>query len=141
MNVGLVESHTIREIVLLRRQERLNQAGHMTVGDLGKAHRIHATVNNCQEEHQSTVLETLCMITYQQFSVLIYPRAIESFISSVALKIIKVKVVEQDEFRYVEMTYGAKKKVGGKVKDCNINLGDFIANVNLMSPYWDPTTL
>eukprot|EP00253_Pinus_taeda_P015998 PITA_15998 len=30
-----------------------------TVGDLGKAHCIHAAVNNRQVEHQSTVLETL----------------------------------------------------------------------------------
>jgi hypothetical protein len=71
------------------------------------------------------------MIADQQFSILIDPGATESFISSVVLKIIKVKEVEQDEFRYVEMASGAKQKVGGKVKDCNINLGDFIANVNL----------
>jgi hypothetical protein len=28
--------------------------GPTTMGDLGKAHRIHAAVNNHQEEHQST---------------------------------------------------------------------------------------
>jgi hypothetical protein len=91
----------------------------MTVGDLGKAHRIHAMVKNCQVEHQFTVLETSCMIDDQQFSVLIDPGAIESFISSVVLKRIKVKEFKQDEFRYVEMASGAKKKVGGKVKNCN----------------------
>jgi hypothetical protein len=42
-----------------------------------------------------------------------------------------VKTVQQDEFRLVEMASGAKQKVGGKVKDCNINLGDFITSVNL----------
>jgi hypothetical protein len=62
---------------------------------------------------------------------LIDPGATESFISSVVLKIIKVKEVEQDEFRYVELASGAKQKVGGKVKDCNINLGEFVASVNL----------
>jgi ABC-type Fe3+-hydroxamate transport system substrate-binding protein len=71
------------------------------------------------------------MITYQHFSVLIDPEATESYISSVALKIIKVKAVKQDAYRYVEMASGAKKKVGGKVKDFNINLGDFFKNVNL----------
>jgi hypothetical protein len=105
--------------------------GQMTVGDLGKAHRIHAVVNNHQDEHQSTVLETSGMISDQQFSILIDPGATESFISSVVLKIIKVKEVEQDEFRYVELASGAKQKVGGKVKDCNINLGEFVASVNL----------
>lgn len=29
-----------------------------TVGDLGKAHRIHVVVNNCQEKNHSIVLET-----------------------------------------------------------------------------------
>jgi predicted aspartyl protease len=71
------------------------------------------------------------MITYQHFSILIDLGATECFISSVVLKRIKVKVVEQDEFRYVEMASGAKQKVGGKIKDCNINLGEFVANVNL----------
>jgi hypothetical protein len=42
-----------------------------------------------------------------------------------------VKEVEQDEFRHVEMASDAKKKVGGEVKDCKINLGDFVTSVNL----------
>jgi hypothetical protein len=29
------------------------------------------------------------------------------------------------------MTFGAKHKVGGKVTDCNINLGDFVMKANL----------
>jgi hypothetical protein len=101
------------------------------MGDFGKAHRIHAVVNNCQVKHQFTVLETSGMIEDQQFSVLIDPRATNSFIYSDVLKRLKFKEVEQDEFRYAKMTSGAKQKVGGKVKDCNINLGDFITNVNL----------
>jgi len=71
------------------------------------------------------------MIVDQRFSVLIDPRATKSFMSSVVLKIIKVKEVEQDEFSYVEMASGAKKKVGGGFKGCNINLRDFITSVNL----------
>jgi hypothetical protein len=31
----------------------------------------------------------------------------------------------------VEMAFSAKQKVGGKVKDYNINLGDFVTSVNL----------
>jgi hypothetical protein len=33
------------------------------MGDLGKAYQIHATVNNYQEEHQSTMLEMSGTIT------------------------------------------------------------------------------
>jgi hypothetical protein len=82
------------------------------VGDMGKAHRIHAVVNNCQAEHQSTVLETTGTIADQTLSVLIDPSATESFISGAALKRIKVKAVDQNEFSFVEMASGAKQKVG-----------------------------
>jgi hypothetical protein len=75
---------------------------------LGKAHRIHAAVNNGQAEHQSTMLETSGIIVDQTFSILIDPGATKRFISSETLKRIKVKAVEQDKFRYVEMASGAK---------------------------------
>jgi hypothetical protein len=103
----------------------------MTIGYLGKAHRIHATVKNCQAEYQSTVLATSSMIFDQHYSILIDPGAIQSFISSVSLKIIKVKAFEQDEFRHVEMASSAKKTFRGKFKDCNINLGEFMTSVNM----------
>jgi uncharacterized protein with GYD domain len=103
----------------------------MTIGYLGKAHRIHVAVNNHQDEHQSTVLDMSSMITDQQFSILIDPGAIESFISSVVLKRIKVKEVKKDDFRYVELASGAKEKFGGKIKDFIINFGEFVACVNL----------
>jgi hypothetical protein len=104
---------------------------HMTVGDLGKAHRIHAAVNNHQEEHQSTVLETTGKINNQKFSILIDPRATDSFISHAAFKILKVKVIEQKEFSQVEMASREKQRVGGLVKDCEIDLGECIAKVPL----------
>jgi hypothetical protein len=44
-------------------------AGPTTMGVLGKAHRIHAVVNNHQEEHQSTVLETSGTIADQTLSI------------------------------------------------------------------------
>jgi hypothetical protein len=101
------------------------------VGDMGKAHRIHAAVNNRQAEHQSTVLETTGTVADQTLSILIDPGATESFISGAALKRIKVKAVEQDEFSFVEMASGAKQKVGGKVTGCALNLGEFVMRANL----------
>jgi hypothetical protein len=44
---------------------------------------------------------------------------------------IKVKAVEQDEFIFVEMALGAKQKVGGKVTDYTLNLGEFVTKENL----------
>jgi hypothetical protein len=43
------------------------------MGDMGKAHRIHAAMNNLQVEHQSTVLETIGIVTNQNLSILIDP--------------------------------------------------------------------
>jgi hypothetical protein len=62
---------------------------------------------------------------------LIDPGATKRFISSATLKRIKVKVVDQDEFIYVEMASDAKQKFGGKVTECSINLGVFVTKANL----------
>jgi hypothetical protein len=102
-----------------------------TVGDMGKAHWIHAAVNNRQAEHQSKVLETTGTVADQNLSILIDPRATKSFIYGASLKRIKVKAVEQDEFSFMEMASGAKQKVGGKVTGCALNLGEFVTRVNL----------
>jgi hypothetical protein len=101
------------------------------VGDMGKAHQIHAVVNNRQAEHQSTVLETTGIIADQTLSIFIDLGATESFISSAALKRIKVKAVKQDKFSFVEMDSGSKQKVGGKVTGCALNLGEFVTRINL----------
>jgi hypothetical protein len=115
-------------------EERARASGSVgptTVGDMGKAYRIHVAVNNHQAEHQSTVIEMIGTIVDQTLSVLIDPGATESFISSTALKRIKVKAVEQDEFSFVEMASGAKHKVGGKVTGYALNVGEFVTRVNL----------
>jgi hypothetical protein len=103
------------------------------VGDLGKAHRIHATINNHHTEHQSAVLETSGTVADQTLSILIDPSATKSFIFGAMIKRIKVKAVEHDEFSFVEMASGAKQKVGGKVTGCSLYLGEFVTRANLLS--------
>jgi hypothetical protein len=51
------------------RVRRIWISGPTTMGVLGKAHRTLAVVNNHQEEHQSTVLETSGTITDQTLSI------------------------------------------------------------------------
>jgi hypothetical protein len=65
-----------------------------TMGDMGKAHQIHAVVNKHQVEHQSTVLETRGTIADQTLSILIDLNATESFICGEMLKRIKVKALK-----------------------------------------------
>jgi hypothetical protein len=78
------------------------------VGDMGKARQIHVAVSNHQAEHQSTMLETTGTVADQILSILIDPGATESFISGAALKRIKVKAVEHDNFSFIGMALGAK---------------------------------
>ena len=101
------------------------------MGVLGKAHRIHVAVNNHQEEHRLTVLDTLGIVVDQTLSILIDPSATESFIFGAMLKMIKVKAVEHDEFSFVDMASGDKQKFGGKVTGCTLNLGEFSMRTNL----------
>jgi hypothetical protein len=77
------------------------------------------------------MLEMIGTIIDQTLSVLIDLRATESFISGVVLKWIKVKAIEQDEFRFIEMASGAKQKVGGKVMGYALNQGEFVMRANL----------
>jgi hypothetical protein len=77
------------------------------------------------------MLETTGTITDDTLSVLIDPHATESFIYGSALKRIKVKAVDQNEFSFVEMALGAKQKVGGKVTGYALNLGEFFVRANL----------
>jgi hypothetical protein len=102
-----------------------------TMGDMGKAHQIHAAVNNYQAEHHSTVLETTGTVADQTLSILIDLGATESFIFGAVLKRIKVKAFEHDEFSFIEMASGAKQRVGGKVTGCILNLGEFFTKANL----------
>jgi hypothetical protein len=101
-----------------------------TVGVLGKAHQILAAMNKCQAEHQSTVLKTSGTIADQTLR---FDRsgATESLIFGKVLKGIKVKVIEQVEFSFIEMASRAKQKVGGKVTGYTLNLGDFVTRANL----------
>jgi hypothetical protein len=98
---------------------------------LGKAHRIHAALNNPQAENQYIVLKMSTTIIDQTFSILIDLGATKISISGVLLKIIKVKAVKHDEFSYVEMASSAKKKVGGRVTNYSLNLGYFLMKANL----------
>jgi hypothetical protein len=77
------------------------------------------------------MLETTGTIIDHTLSVLIDPRATESFISGAVLKRIKIKEVDQNEFSFVEMASGAKQKVGGKVIGYALNLGEFVTRANL----------
>jgi hypothetical protein len=77
------------------------------------------------------MLKTSGTVTDLTLSILIDPSGTEIFISSAALKRIKVKAVERDTFSFVDMASGAKQKDGGKVMGSTLNLGYFFTRANL----------
>jgi hypothetical protein len=77
------------------------------------------------------VLKTIGTFIDKTLSILIDLGATESFISGAALERIKVKAFEQDKFSFIEMALGEKQKVGGKVSDCILNLGEFVTRANM----------
>jgi fibronectin type 3 domain-containing protein len=83
---------------------------------------------NHKNQHLSKKLLTFIDQTH---SIMIDPSATESFISGTALKRIKVKEIEHDEFIFLEMASRANQKVGRNVTCYTLNLGDFFTRSNL----------
>jgi hypothetical protein len=77
------------------------------------------------------MFETSGTVIDHTLNILIDLGATNSFIFGAALKRIKVKVVEHDTFNFVEISLGAKQKVGGKVTSCSLNLGEFVTRAKL----------
>jgi hypothetical protein len=77
------------------------------------------------------MLKTTGTVTDQTLSIFIDLGATKSFISSVALKRIKVKEVEQDKFSFVEIASRAKQNIGGNFTGCTLNLGEFVTRPTL----------
>jgi len=102
-----------------------------TVGDMGRAHRIHAVVHDRQAEHQSSVLETKGKLNNFSISVLIDPGATESFISPNVLVKCGLVAAEQKDFDQVEMASGRTQYVGPLVRDCTLDLGVCTTSINL----------
>ena len=101
------------------------------MGDLGKAHRIHAIINDHQVEYQSIVLETSGKINGMDFSLLIDPGATESFISHTVLSRSKVMARKIEDFDVVEMASDITQEVGLLVNECEVDLGVCVTKVSL----------
>ena len=74
---------TLEVIVsLLTNRDIHHQREDSTVGEIGKSfHRINATIEVCQADHQSTIVEIEGIIYNQNLSILIDPGATLSYIT------------------------------------------------------------
>jgi hypothetical protein len=105
-------------------QERfVHREGKALMARESSGHHIYAMVSNLQEEHQSTVVESLNMLKYVNVKILFDYGAIDSFISPCALEKCGLESYEHDDFKQVEMDSGEKKLVGPSVDNCLVDLG------------------
>jgi hypothetical protein len=93
------------------------------MGRASGSHQIYATVNNRQEKHQSTVVESSGTLNHINVKILFDSGATDSFISSSALEKSGLAAYTHDDFKQVEMASGEKQAVGPSVDNCIVDLG------------------
>ena len=69
------------------------------MGRESSIHQIYAMVNNHQDEHQSTVVESSGMLNHINVNILFDSGATDSFISPSALEKSGLAAYEQDDFK------------------------------------------
>lgn len=93
-------------------------ASKLTVGDMGKSHRVFATVDNCQAEHQATIIEVAGMIRGSSVSILFDSGATDSFISPLVVEHCELVAIRQEVSWEVELASGARVSMESEVRGC-----------------------
>jgi hypothetical protein len=80
------------------------------MGRASSSHQIYAMVNNHQEEHQSTVVESSGTLNYVNVKIIFDSGATYSLISPFSLENCGLATYEHNDFKQVEMVSGGKNK-------------------------------
>ena len=90
-----------------------------TVGQVEMAvPRIYAALEDCQENHQSNVVEFAGNIVEQSVSILIDPGSTHSYITPRVVDICAFKKVKHRKSWLVQLATGTKRKVSEVVEKC-----------------------
>jgi hypothetical protein len=102
------------------------------VGDVGRSlHRINATIDDRQADHQSSVVEIEGKINNTRISVLIDPGATLSYITPEVVETNKLKRMKHAKSWLVQLATGTKRKVVDFVSDFEFNLDGQNIKTNL----------
>jgi hypothetical protein len=101
----------------------VHRKGKALMGRVSSSYHIYATVNNCQAEHQSTVVESSCTLNHINVKILFDFGATDSFISPSTLEKSGLAAYEHDDFKQVDMASGEKQAIGPSVDNCLVELG------------------
>jgi hypothetical protein len=93
------------------------------MGRASSSHHIYAAVNNRQEEHQSTVVESSGTLNHINVRILFDSSATDIFILPSALKKSGLAAYEHDDFKQVEMDSREKQAIGPSVDNFLVDLG------------------
>jgi predicted aspartyl protease len=101
----------------------VHNEGKAPMGKVSSSHHSYAAVDNRQDEHQSTVVESSGALNYVNVKILFDSGATDSFISPSALEKSGLAAYEHDDFKQVKMASGKKQAVGPSVDNCVVDLG------------------
>jgi hypothetical protein len=101
----------------------VHKEGKAPMGRSSRNHQIYTVVNNRQDEHQSTVVESSGTLNHINVKILFDYGVIDSFISPSALEKSGLAAYQHDDFKQVEMASGEKQAVGPSVDNCIVDLG------------------
>ena len=95
------------------------------VGDIGKIfHLINASLEDWQEDHQTSIVENQGTISNQNLSILIEPGATVSYINPKMMENCHLTKVRHARTWSVQVATQAKRKVTLFVANCEISIQD-----------------
>lgn len=87
---------------------------------MGKSHRVFVAVDNCQAEHQATVIEATSIMQGSMVIILFDSRATNYFISPYIVDHCRLVAVRHDVNWEVELTSRARVSISSMVHNCQI---------------------
>ena len=93
--------------------------------------RIYAALDDRKEDHHATMVEIEGKVSNTSISILIDLGSFRNYVSPQIVETCKLDKVKQEKPWLVQLTMSMKQKVSEKVKDCEVNLNDFLANIYL----------
>ena len=93
--------------------------------------RIYAALEDCQEDHQSTVVKVAGKIVEQYVSILIDPSSNHSYITPRVVEICAFKKLNNRKSWLVQLSTGTKRKVSEVVEKCPLVMNGLVTCVDL----------
>ena len=103
-----------------------------TVGQVARNFpRIYAALENCQTDHESTVVEFAGKIVEQSISILIDPGSTHIYITPKVVEVCSFKKLSHSKSWLVQLATGTKRNVSEVVEKCPLVMNGLVTCVDL----------